>query len=85
MDNLPSRSADEPLNPDQSAMLADAFDLVAFDLVSVTNGVLTRVHAREACAARGGNCWVHDPTLDWPLAGRPTVWSADRRMAYRLS
>lgn len=82
--NPPSRSNDEPLNPDQLAMLADSRDLTTLDLVSVTNGILTKVHQPEDCEVRGGNCWVHDPTPDWPLAGRPVVWSARRRMAYRL-
>lgn len=65
-------------------MLADSLDLAELDLVFVTNGLLTKVHPREACEVRGGNCWVHNPTSDWPLAGRPVVWSASRRMAYRV-
>lgn len=54
-------------------MLADSVDLATLDLVSVTNGILTKVHAREGCAARGRNCdsrhakaaccqWDSDPT-----------------------
>lgn len=65
-------------------MLSDSLELAALDLVSVSNGILTKVHPPESCAARQGNCWVHDPTSDWPLAGRPVVWSTARRMAYRL-
>lgn len=84
MTNPYSRSNDEPLNPDQAVMLADGLDLTALDLVFVSNGILTKVHTREACEGREGNCWVHDPTPDWALAGRPVVWSANRRMAYRL-
>lgn len=64
-------------------MLADSLDLATRDLTIVANGVLRKVHTREVCESRGGRCWVHDPTPDWPLAGRPVVWSAGRRMAYR--
>lgn len=82
--DLPSRSHAEPLNPTQAAMLADSLDLATRDLISVANGILTKVHTRDVCEARGDGCWVHDPTSDWPLAGRPVVWSEGRRMAYRL-
>lgn len=34
----PFRSNDEPLSPDQAAMLADSLDLATRDLVHVTNG-----------------------------------------------
>lgn len=74
---------DGALTPDEAAMLADALDLEhGGDLVAVGNGIMRNVHRVGRCG--GQNCWVHNPSPDWPLAGRPVYWDARRRMAYRL-
>lgn len=72
---------DAPLTPDQAAMLADALDLERLGVVAVANGTMTRVHPEDRCA--GQPCWIHNPTQNWSLTGRPVYYRAETRMAYR--
>ena len=74
---------DDSAGPEQKQMMADALDLTQFDATTVENGVMTRVHSPEACVLRSIGCWIHRPTPDWPLAGRPVYYEARTAVAYR--
>lgn len=67
--------------PEEVSMMAAALDLAHSDMTVVSNGVLTRVHLRDACVGR--KCWVHGPS-ESHMQFWPVTWRADKRTAERL-
>ena len=72
---------ENPLSPDDAAMLADATNLAnGRGVIGVEGAFLTNVHPAGQCA--GETCWVHRPS-EWPLRDAPVVADRSTLVIYR--
>lgn len=65
----------EPMSPEEVEIRAALLDLeLGGDVISVTNGVMTKVHSPDQCGSRSGYCWIHNPSPYNPLREAPVAF-----------